>query len=467
MQRVPQFLPKYATTVQPPPQAAGYRGYNGYDTTNARPQQTVAELLSGQAIQSEALGEMPPDLAGAQNAAGSKRKIADMLMGDAMNRQATDWGTGLASLGEAFIARRANSKADTAEEKYQQMVQALTQKAAAGDEASIAMLLSPEAAIGRSDTKARQGIEDARYTDERDYGRGRDAIGDERWDKGWNREGEWHEDATDFRDTQATQAQSNWNSEFGLRKAESEAERKAATAAQQPVPGLPPPNLGADLPPGVVGVYARADEKAINDARDAAAASRERARMTGKFAEDAEGYWAQGEGIFNDIGQALSMRTTGLKATTSKLGPQSRPEGSGSTSDKDMAIYMQSTVNVNNTPGTNKDIHAMESGLADQDAAYVEWLNTYQAAYPQPGSSRTAKALWDQYINAQGNELFSRTDNGRVQVNTDRPDIMTWLSQQQGAAPAANGAGPAAGTVVNGYRFKGGDPNDKNNWERQ
>lgn len=31
----------------------------------------------------------------------------------------------------------------------------------------------------------------------------------------------------------------------------------------------------------------------------------------------------------------------------------------------------------------------------------------------------------------------------------------------------SNGKGPSVGTVVQGYRFKGGDPNDKKNWERQ
>ena len=32
--------------------------------------------------------------------------------------------------------------------------------------------------------------------------------------------------------------------------------------------------------------------------------------------------------------------------------------------------------------------------------------------------------------------------------------------------PAAAPAAPAVGTVVNGYRFKGGDPANEANWER-
>ena len=37
---------------------------------------------------------------------------------------------------------------------------------------------------------------------------------------------------------------------------------------------------------------------------------------------------------------------------------------------------------------------------------------------------------------------------------------------KQGAAPVQEAAGgPPVGTVRNGYRFKGGNPNDSNNWE--
>jgi len=42
------------------------------------------------------------------------------------------------------------------------------------------------------------------------------------------------------------------------------------------------------------------------------------------------------------------------------------------------------------------------------------------------------------------------------------------LAQMSGlgaAAPAA-GAAPAVGTIMQGYRFKGGNPADKNNWEK-
>lgn len=155
MQMPPRFLPKYATTVQPPPprEASGYRGYQGYDTTSA-PVQSVSEILS------QPLGEVPPDLRGATGTASRQREIADMLMQGAQQQDNTSIAGGLSSLGQAFIARRAGKKADAAEAKRNEIVSMLTQKAMQGDQASIAALLSPEAAIGRMDQQARYGVED-------------------------------------------------------------------------------------------------------------------------------------------------------------------------------------------------------------------------------------------------------------------------------------------------------------------
>lgn len=172
----PRFLPQYATTVdQPPPrEASGYRGYQGYDTTSA-PVQSVQEILT------QPMGEIPPDLRGAQGGASRQRQIADMLMQGMQQQDNTSIAGGLSQLGQAFLARNAMKKADKAEASRDEIVSMLTQKAMQGDQASIAALLSPEAAIGRMDQQARQNVEDERYTDERDYGRGRDAVVDGRY----------------------------------------------------------------------------------------------------------------------------------------------------------------------------------------------------------------------------------------------------------------------------------------------
>ena len=286
----------------------------------------------------------------------------------------------------------------------------------------------------------------------------------QRADRAYDREGEYRTQDQNWREQQAAEARRQFNS-GKMRPASPEELAKYNLPANAPymvdgmgqlhliegaddytaagrarssatVPGFPAPTTVTDgLPAGVIGTYARGDESTIEAARKAAATSRERATLTGQFVDKAEGYLAQGEGFFNDLGQVLSMRTSGLNQLTNKLGPQSRPENSGSTSDKDMGVYMQSTVNVNNTPGTNKDIAAMEAAIAERDQAYLQWVQDYSAAYPSPGSTRDAKRLWDQYTYADENRMFSVGKNGRVTVKRP-PPITEWLAEQEDARAA-------------------------------
>ena len=87
------------------------------------PQQSVAEILS------EPLGEMTPDLGGATSAASRQRQIADMLLQGAQQQDNTSIAGGLSQLGQAFLARRAGQKADTAEDKQREMASLLLQQA--------------------------------------------------------------------------------------------------------------------------------------------------------------------------------------------------------------------------------------------------------------------------------------------------------------------------------------------------
>lgn len=87
------------------------------------PQQSVAEILS------EPLGEMTPNLGGATSAASRQRQIADMLLQGAQQQDNTSIAGGLSQLGQAFLARRAGQKADTAEDKQREMASLLLQQA--------------------------------------------------------------------------------------------------------------------------------------------------------------------------------------------------------------------------------------------------------------------------------------------------------------------------------------------------
>lgn len=117
-----------------PPEAQGYQGYQGYGTA-PQPVQSVAEILS-----QGSPGQPMPDLSGATSAASRQRQIADMLLQGAQRQDNTSIAGGLSQLGQAFLARRAGQKADTAEDKQREMASLLMQQAMqGGDQGNAAM----------------------------------------------------------------------------------------------------------------------------------------------------------------------------------------------------------------------------------------------------------------------------------------------------------------------------------------
>jgi hypothetical protein len=69
------------------------------------------------------------------------------------------------------------------------------------------------------------------------------------------------------------------------------------------------------------------------------------------------------------------------------------------------------------------------------------------------------KAEIDKINNAQDDLIDAKTSADVMRVHAR-------LSRQLGTDTPATGGGrgPAPGTVVGGYRFRGGDPNAKENW---
>jgi hypothetical protein len=117
-----------------------------------QPQQGVAEILS------QGLPEMMPDLGGATSSASRQRQIADMLLQGAQSQDNTSIAGGLSQLGQAFLARRAGQKADTAEDKQREMANLLLQQAMGQgpeSQAARAQLFadSPAALIAQSDAQ--------------------------------------------------------------------------------------------------------------------------------------------------------------------------------------------------------------------------------------------------------------------------------------------------------------------------
>lgn len=74
-------------------------------------------------------------------------------------------------------------------------------------------------------------------------------------------------------------------------------------------------------------------------------------------------------------------------------------------------------------------------------------------------ASADGQKLYRERVQNQADPL-QRVDNGNGTFSFVRPSQM-----RQGGLPGGQGV-PSAGTVKGGYRFKGGNPNDKNNWEK-
>lgn len=99
-----------------------------------------------------------------------------------------------------------------------------------------------------------------------------------------------------------------------------------------------------------------------------------------------------------------------------------------------------------------------ESGAVIADS---EFSNAEQQYFPQPGDS--AEVIAQKRANR---ETAMRGILAGVPESETR--VQKVLSDQKPARPKGiQPAAPKAGAVVDGYRFKGGDPSDQGNWEKQ
>jgi hypothetical protein len=171
------------------------------------------------------------------------------------------------------------------------------------------------------------------------------------------------------------------------------------------------------------------------DAADAAMKDQGRldtiARTALQFVESAKDYNSQGEGWWNDLGQALSMDTTGLKQLTDTIAPLIREPGSGGNSDADVNMFKSSVVSINNPKEANVRFANGAQALAGRNKEYVSYLS--DAIEPNdPKSRQNANRIWLAY--AAENPLF---DAKTGEVRTP-PRFKDWLDVKTGNAPPVN-----------------------------
>jgi len=145
--------------------------------------------------------------------------------------------------------------------------------------------------------------------------------------------------------------------------------------------------------------------------------------------------WQLAAGNFGIPSEGLS-ELQAAEALINQLVPAQRPPGSGTMSDADLALFKRSLPRIINQPGGNQLI-----------LGTMRKINEYTIA--QGAIAQRA-----------ANGEISRQEAGRMLMGLPNP-----LEGFQVSSGGANA--PAVGAVVDGYKFKGGNPADQSSWERQ
>jgi hypothetical protein len=344
--------------------------------------------------------------------------------------QPQDMSSRIANLGNLLRPRQ---------ERPQQVPQAPQMDINAMVQQHFAMTGDVQGAMTLGRELQRQQIEDQRYVDDTNYGRlvdtktfragRRDADRQAgQWQQTFDQSGNqfdatMQQNADQFRTTsglsraQLDEQIRQFDAEQAAKKAEAEAKAEASAN-------------GLFDDPQRAKIYADS-----MDAVDAATKDQRRldtiARTASQFVEDSKDWNSQGEGWWNDLGQALSMDTTSLKQLTDTIAPLVREPGSGGNSDADVAMFKSSVVSINNPKEANVRFAKGAQALAARNKEYVTYLS--EAIEPNdPKSRQNANRIWLAYANE--NPMF---DAKTGEVKTP-PRFKDWLDVKMGNAPPVN-----------------------------
>ena len=150
-----------------------------------------------------------------------------------------------------------------------------------------------------------------------------------------------------------------------------------------------------------------------------------------KFVYDTTGFDAQGSAA------------SAANALINQLVPAQRPQGSGTMSDADLALYKGSLPQLQRSPEGNQIILDGMRAMAE-----------YNLKVSQIGA---------QVLN--GNMTPQEGTEAVLALGRPLESVVERIRQQSQGGTTGTGGAPIAGDVVDGYRFKGGNPADQNNWE--
>lgn len=140
-----------------------------------------------------------------------------------------------------------------------------------------------------------------------------------------------------------------------------------------------------------------------------------------------------------------------MEAITSRLAPGQRIEGSGTTSDKDIAMFVKAVPSINKKGDVNQSIRENFAKQYNRSKAKLQYLQDY---YDQYGHLNGADTLWEK----------------EQQRYLAKPESTAQPMQEQMAQPTSQAQpsykGLKINQKVNGWKYLGGDPTDQNSWSK-
>ena len=140
-----------------------------------------------------------------------------------------------------------------------------------------------------------------------------------------------------------------------------------------------------------------------------------------------------------------------MEAITSRLAPGQRIEGSGTTSDRDIAMFVKAVPSINKKGNVNQAIRDNFAKQYDKSKAKLQYLQDY---YDQYGHLNGADTLWEK----------------EKERYLAKPESTAQPMQEQMAQPTSqvqpSYKGLKINQKVNGWKYLGGDPTDQNSWSK-
>jgi muramidase (phage lysozyme) len=155
------------------------------------------------------------------------------------------------------------------------------------------------------------------------------------------------------------------------------------------------------------------------------------------------------EGRLAQFFPGISSSGAAAESIVKRVAPTLRAPGSGATSDIEYDGMLRSLPGLQNNPEANRAISAMMKAKARLNVARSDIITQYQ------NEEITAKDARRELSKLNSASILTP----EIEATFDRLGIDV-------RKPADEGGAPLPGDVVDGYRFKGGDPRDQSNWEQ-